>query len=159
MAANSTKRLLDGLDGKLTTSKWASITEASQDTALRDNEDLTRRRILVREPGGGRSTNYALVTSPMDALRRVGSCTRQNARHFVSDGPRLPTPQEMEERQTAIVGVADEIEALASRSEQEPIRWGQFDELRTKLAAPGITAGLCGGVRDPTPCHRCDPGE
>lgn len=53
-------RLLNGFDGKLTTSKWATLTKASQDTALRDITDLVERDILVRDPGGGRSTSYSL---------------------------------------------------------------------------------------------------
>lgn len=53
-------RLLNGFDGKLTTSKWATLTKASQDTALRDITDLLERDILVRDPGGGRSTSYSL---------------------------------------------------------------------------------------------------
>lgn len=53
-------RLLNGFEGKLTTSKWATLTKASQDTALRDITDLVERGILVRDPGGGRSTSYSL---------------------------------------------------------------------------------------------------
>ncbi|QGZ37078.1 Fic family protein [Stappia indica] len=54
-------RLLDGFDGKLTSSKWAKLTKTSPDTALRDINDLVARGILVRDPGGGRSTSYSLV--------------------------------------------------------------------------------------------------
>ena len=54
-------RLLDGFEGKLTSSKWAKISKCSQDTALRDITDLVDRKILSREPGGGRSTSYALA--------------------------------------------------------------------------------------------------
>jgi Fic family protein len=59
-------RLLDGFEGKLTTSKWAKLTECSQDTALRDILALVEHGMLVRGPEGGRSTSYALapVTSP-----------------------------------------------------------------------------------------------
>jgi Fic family protein len=53
-------RLLDGFEGKLTTSKWATIAKCSADTALRDILDLVDRRILVRNPGAGRSTSYSL---------------------------------------------------------------------------------------------------
>ena len=56
--------LLDGLEGKLTTSRWARITKCSPDTALRDITDLMDRGILVRSPEGGRSTSYALVRTP-----------------------------------------------------------------------------------------------
>lgn len=53
-------RLLNGFEGKLTSSKWATITKSSQDTALRDITDLVERGVLVRDPGGGRSTSYSL---------------------------------------------------------------------------------------------------
>ncbi len=53
-------RLLDGFAGKLTSSKWAALTGASPDTALRDINDLIGRGILLRGDGGGRSTSYAL---------------------------------------------------------------------------------------------------
>jgi Fic family protein len=52
--------LLEGFDGKLTTSKWAKISKCSQDTALRDIQDLMSKSILRKEPSGGRSTNYEL---------------------------------------------------------------------------------------------------
>jgi len=54
-------RLLDGFEGKLTSSKWAILTKASQDTAGRDIDDLLKRGVLVKNPGGGRSTSYSLV--------------------------------------------------------------------------------------------------
>ncbi len=54
-------RLLDGFEGKLTTSKWAKIAKCSQDTAYRDILDLIERGALQRDPGGGRSTSYSLV--------------------------------------------------------------------------------------------------
>jgi len=54
-------RLLDGFEGKLTSSKWAKLTRCSQDTALRDINDLLEKGVLTKERGGGRSTSYALV--------------------------------------------------------------------------------------------------
>jgi Fic family protein len=54
-------RLLDGFAGKLTSSKWAIIEKCSQDTALRDIDDLIARGILVKDQAGGRSTSYSLV--------------------------------------------------------------------------------------------------
>jgi len=54
-------RLLEGFDGKLTSSKWATLTKSSPDTALRDITDLVKRGILVRDAGGGRSTSYSLA--------------------------------------------------------------------------------------------------
>jgi Fic family protein len=56
-------RLLDGLEGKLTSSKWAALTKSSPDTALRDITDLVKRGILVRDAGGGRSTSYSLAVA------------------------------------------------------------------------------------------------
>jgi Fic family protein len=53
-------KLLDGFDGKLTSSKWAKITKSSSDTALRDIQDLIAKGILRKEAQGGRSTNYEL---------------------------------------------------------------------------------------------------
>lgn len=57
-------KLLDGFDGKLNTSKWAKIANCSQDTALRDIQDLVSKNILVKEAGGGRSTSYVLTPDP-----------------------------------------------------------------------------------------------
>ncbi|MGE5536355.1 MAG: Fic family protein [Acidobacteriota bacterium] len=54
-------RLLDGFDGKLTTSKYAAIEKTSPDTALRDITDLVERGILAKDEGGGRSTSYSLA--------------------------------------------------------------------------------------------------
>jgi Fic family protein len=54
-------RLLDGFEGKLTTSKWATIAKCSSDTALRDILDLVERGVLARNPGAGRSTSYSLA--------------------------------------------------------------------------------------------------
>ncbi|MGE0634264.1 MAG: Fic family protein [Pseudobdellovibrionaceae bacterium] len=54
-------RLIDGFEGKLTSSKWAAMGKCSQDTASRDIEDLIKRRILRKNPEGGRSTSYSLV--------------------------------------------------------------------------------------------------
>lgn len=53
-------RLLDGFDGKLTTSKWAAIAKCSPDTALRDISDLLTRGVLRKTAAGGRSTSYEL---------------------------------------------------------------------------------------------------
>lgn len=54
-------KLLDEFDGKLTSSKWAKMNKCSQDTALRDIQDLIAKNILRKEAGGGRSTNYELL--------------------------------------------------------------------------------------------------
>lgn len=54
-------RVLDGFEGKLTSSKWAKLAKCSQDTAARDINDLIKRGVLRKNPGGGRSTSYSLV--------------------------------------------------------------------------------------------------
>lgn len=54
-------RLLDGFEGKLTSSKWATLAKTSQDTALRDIRELVELGVLVRDLGGGRSTSYGLA--------------------------------------------------------------------------------------------------
>ena len=54
-------RLLDGFEGKLTSSKWAKLMKCSHDTALRDIEDLIEKKVLVKDAAGGRSTSYSLA--------------------------------------------------------------------------------------------------
>ena len=54
-------RLLDGFEGKLTSSKWAKLAKCSQDTAHRDIVDLVKRGILAKDAAGGRSTSYSLT--------------------------------------------------------------------------------------------------
>lgn len=53
--------LLEGFEGKLTSSKWAKITNCSQDTAYRDILSLLDRGILIKNSEGGRSTSYSLA--------------------------------------------------------------------------------------------------
>jgi len=55
------QRLTGEFEGKLNSSKWQKMTGASQDTALRDIQDLIRKGILKREESGGRSTSYRLI--------------------------------------------------------------------------------------------------
>ena len=54
-------RMLQGFEGNLTTSKWAALTKSSNDTALRDIQQLVERGVLVRNQAGGRSTSYSLA--------------------------------------------------------------------------------------------------
>jgi len=54
-------RLIDGFEGNLKVSKWASIEKCSTDTALRDIDDLVHQGILIKDQGGGRSTSYSLA--------------------------------------------------------------------------------------------------
>jgi Fic family protein len=57
---NVLNRMLDGFEGKMTSSKWAKLAKCSQDTAHRDIQDLLKRGALKRNPAGGRSTSYDL---------------------------------------------------------------------------------------------------
>jgi Fic family protein len=53
-------KILDGFEGKLTSSKWAKIAKCSKDTAVRDINDLIDKDVLIKEEAGGRSTHYIL---------------------------------------------------------------------------------------------------
>lgn len=53
-------RLWDGMEGKLTSSKWAKMCSCSQDTALRDINDLISKGMLRNSGEGGRNANYIL---------------------------------------------------------------------------------------------------
>ncbi len=52
--------LLDGFKGKFTSSKWATIAGCSQDTALRDIQNLVDQQVLLKDGAGGRSSGYLL---------------------------------------------------------------------------------------------------
>ncbi len=60
-------RLLDGFDGKLTSSKYAKLTKCSSDTALRDIRYLLDRGVLLRNAGGGRSVSYRVAEPGLNA--------------------------------------------------------------------------------------------
>ncbi len=53
-------RLLDGFHGHLTTPKYAKLAKCSDDTALRDIQALVDMDVLVKNPGGGRSSSYSV---------------------------------------------------------------------------------------------------
>ncbi|MEI7504732.1 MAG: Fic family protein [Paludibacter sp.] len=55
--------LMEDFEGVLNTTKWAKIGKCSQDTALRDIQDLIEKGILTKTEQGGRSTNYELKTN------------------------------------------------------------------------------------------------
>ncbi len=62
-------KLMDGFDGKLTSSKWAKIAKCSKDSAVRDINDLIDKGILQKEVAGGRSTNYEMIGMPAGNTR------------------------------------------------------------------------------------------
>jgi Fic family protein len=57
---NMINKMIDGFEGKVTSSKWAKISKCSHDTALRDINDLRDKGVLKKSDGGGRSTSYVL---------------------------------------------------------------------------------------------------
>ena len=54
------RMLEDDFKGHINTSKYAKLAKCSNDTALRDIQDLKERGIFIQNPGGGRSTSYRL---------------------------------------------------------------------------------------------------
>ena len=54
------RMLEDDFEGFMNTSKYAKLAKCSNDTALRDIQNLTKRGIFIQNPGGGRSTSYRL---------------------------------------------------------------------------------------------------
>ena len=62
-------KLMDGFEGKLTSSKWAKIAKCSKDSAVRDINDLIDKGILQKEAAGGRSTSYELIGMPAGNTR------------------------------------------------------------------------------------------
>lgn len=54
------RMLGDDFEGFMNTSKYAKLAKCSNDTALRDIQELKERGIFIQNPGGGRSTSYRL---------------------------------------------------------------------------------------------------
>lgn len=54
------RMLEEDFQGYMNTSKYAKLAHCSNDTALRDIQDLKARAILIQNPSGGRSTSYRL---------------------------------------------------------------------------------------------------
>jgi Fic family protein len=52
--------LIEGFEGKLTSSKYATIAKCSADTAVRDIKQLLDSGLLEKDKAGGRSTAYLL---------------------------------------------------------------------------------------------------
>jgi Fic family protein len=55
------RMLEDDFMGNMNTSKYAKMAKCSNDTGLRDIQDLKERGIFIQNPGGGRSTSYRLL--------------------------------------------------------------------------------------------------
>lgn len=60
-------KLLDGFEGKMTSSKYAKLVKCSEDTSLRDIRALVERGVLVKNEAGGRSTSYTLAAEVPDS--------------------------------------------------------------------------------------------
>jgi Fic family protein len=54
-------KLMEGGEGAITTSRWASLVHVSHDSALRDIQHLVGLGVLTRRAAGGRSTSYTLA--------------------------------------------------------------------------------------------------
>lgn len=131
-------RVLDGFEGKLTNSKWAALTKTSNDTALRDIEDLVRRGILAKDAGGGRSTSYSVMASTADALRAVANYTRANAGFRVVNGKKMPDEQEKAQSRQSIENVAGQIDALAHESLRRELSYPDFEPFLRQLHQLGF---------------------
>ena len=57
------RMLSDNFKGHMNTSKYANMAKCSNDTALRDIQDLKERGVFIQNAGGGRSTSYRLTDS------------------------------------------------------------------------------------------------
>jgi hypothetical protein len=125
-------KLLDGFEGKLTSSKWAILAKTSPDTALRDITNLVERGVLARDESGGRSTSYSLATPAVAALRELSDYVRRHSSLFVQDGPRSMTPEEVAEHKLRIDDVAIRIDALAERV-KEGVSFRDFESLLDEL--------------------------
>lgn len=55
------RMLEDDFEGFMNTSKYAKLAKCSNDTALRDIQELKEKGIFIQNPGGGRSTSYRLT--------------------------------------------------------------------------------------------------
>lgn len=125
-------KLLDGFEGKLTSSKWATLAKTSADTALRDITNLVERGVLSRDASGGRSTSYSLASPAVGALRELSDYVRRHSGMFAQDGPRSMTPDEVAEQKHRIENVADRIDALAERA-TDGASFGDFEPLLREL--------------------------
>jgi Fic family protein len=131
-------KLLEGFEGNLTSSKWAILTKTSPDTALRDIEDLTRRGILMKDRGGGRSTSYSLPTPASYALSSVARYARAHADVTARVGARLLDEEEKAPRKEAINSIAAQIDGLAEDAQERDVDYPEFEKLLRSLLDNGF---------------------
>ena len=130
-------RLLDGFQGKLTNSKWATLAKTSSDTALRDITRLVERRILVRDSGGGRSTSYSLAPSSSYILRAMAAYAHEHSEKFVRNGPNMLSAEMTAAKRQVIEAVAAKIDALADAADGR-VAATAFEKLRQQLHELGF---------------------
>jgi Fic family protein len=126
-------RILDGFEGKLTSSKWSKLTKSSQDTAGRDIDDLVQKNVLLKEPGRGRSTSYVLIVTPADVLRVIANYARINSDMSVRRGAAMPGTDDGEIRRQTIVQLANKIDVIADSAPNADIRYRDFEPLLAQL--------------------------
>lgn len=61
---------MNGFEGTLSTSKYATLAKCSTDTALRDIQELVEHGVLVRNASGGRSASYRISEALEDLGRK-----------------------------------------------------------------------------------------
>lgn len=120
-------RLLNGFEGKLTSSKYATLAKCSQDTAARDIDDLSRKGILARDPAGGRSTSFSLIASAADAFEAVACWVVAHADKAAWHGSQLPSAEQQRRASTErIKAIGRELQELA-RDTAAPLAFGDFE--------------------------------
>ena len=130
-------RLLNGFEGKLTSSKYAMLAKCSQDTAARDIEDLSAKSILVRDPAGGRSTSYSLVAYAADAFEAVARHVLAHADKSAWNGDKAPNPDERGERLRRIHAIAHELQELSRKTSGSPT-YAEFESRMRALHELGM---------------------
>ncbi len=130
--------MLDGFEGKLTSSKWATITKTSQDTASRDIDGLLRANVLVLEPGRGRSTSYLLVVTQSDVLHVLATYARAYSDMSVGTAASILTQTESEKRRRTIEELADRIDSIATSRADADTRCREFEPIKDQLQKNGF---------------------
>jgi Fic family protein len=131
-------KLLDGFDGKLTSSKWATMMKTSQDTASRDIDDLICRQILFKAPAGGRSTSYVLTTSLAELIKVAADYTRKYSDRTAQEILPSQEPKARDAQQEAINLLATRLDRLAESSQKEAITYHHFENILNELHEQGF---------------------
>jgi Fic family protein len=119
-------RLLNGFEGKLTSSKYAALAKCSQDTAARDIDDLSRKGVLARDPAGGRSTSYSLICGGADAFEALARWVIAHADKDAQDGQPAPSPEDRQARIERIQAIGRELQDVA-RHTDAPLVYGDLE--------------------------------